>query len=210
MDTSAYTFAEGMASQLTLVDPSAYGAPYTFASFDRDDMRNTRVFAADERLLYTIETDTQTYAHTSVFRGVSREDVVAEVKRKDLRADKIKFGAEKSGELKAWLHGSSGKWTDFPVSFSWRGSEFTWKTNGARQIALYRENESAHPIAWFQSSRKEIIDGAQRTLRALLALEEEALDILDAVVVSLFIVESNLRKREIEYRNAAAMAMLRR
>ncbi|THH08701.1 hypothetical protein EW145_g2522 [Phellinidium pouzarii] len=158
MSSSAYNLEEGMATQLTLVDSCAYGVPHTFVSLESDDMRNTRIYAADGPLLYTIETDTKTRAHTVVYREGSR-DAIAEVKRKDLRADRIKFGNEKSMELKSWLYGASGKWSDFPASFDWQGRKFTWMTNKAKQITLYNDSDPSHPIAWFQSSRKEVYDG---------------------------------------------------
>ena len=43
-------------------------------------------------------------------------------------------------------------------------------------------------------------------LRALLALQSEALDALDAIVVSLLVVEYNLRLKETRYHNADGRA----
>lgn len=101
----------GMESQLTLVDTSAFGTPQTVVSFLRDDMKNTRIVSADERLLYVVDTDKETNARTTVRRADS-EDVVAEIKRKDLRADRIRFGAAPSVKLSTWMSGAGGKWSD--------------------------------------------------------------------------------------------------
>ena len=123
-------------SQVTLVDASSasYGShrPYTFVSFSRDNMKNTTIFAEDGvRALYSVETDMRATrnAHTRVYRGIpvgsqdpsgallERErELVAEVKRKELREDRIKFGgAGKSKKISKWLHGANGRWTDLWV-----------------------------------------------------------------------------------------------
>lgn len=123
-------------SQVTLVDASSasYGShrPYTFVSFSRDNMKNTTIFAEDGvRALYSVETDMRATrnAHTRVYRGIpvgsqdpsgallERErELVAEVKRKELREDRIKFGgASKSKKISKWLHGANGRWTDLWV-----------------------------------------------------------------------------------------------
>ena len=101
-------------SQVTLVDTSAYGTPQTVISFIRDDMKNTKICSTDERLLYTVETDKQTNTHTKIYRGESTE-VVAELKRKDLRPDRIKFGANNSIKLSEFLRGANGKWSNLCV-----------------------------------------------------------------------------------------------
>ncbi len=102
---------DALDSTVTLVDTSAFGVPQTVISFIRDDMKNTKIYSADDRLLYTVETDKATNTHTIVYREDS-QDVVAEVKRKDLRPDKIKFADSPALKLSDWLHGSNNKWSD--------------------------------------------------------------------------------------------------
>ena len=69
--------------------------------------------------------------------------------------------------------------------------------------------ETTFPIAWFQSSRRIVQDGVVSQRAALLALQEGAQEILDAIVLSLLVVEGELRRKETQYHNAQAMAMLR-
>lgn len=111
---ATYTLNDGMTSQTTLVDVSVYGTPQAVISFFRDDMKNTKIFSVDERLLYLVETDKETNARTKISRGDS-QSTLALIKRKDLRADTIKFEEQPSVKLASWLHGANGKWTDLLV-----------------------------------------------------------------------------------------------
>ena len=83
-------------SELTLVNPESHTGALTHVTFSRDDMKNTKVLAADpsDSVLYTVETDKTSDSHTIVYRGEAKEqkEVVAEVKRYELRSDTIKFG----------------------------------------------------------------------------------------------------------------------
>ena len=108
----AISNASRLESQLTLVNTSSpNGVPHTIISFTRDDMKNTKILSADERLLYRVETDKKTNTHTQVFRGDTTE-VVAEVKRKDLRPDTIRCLDKDAIKVNQFLRGSNGKWSD--------------------------------------------------------------------------------------------------
>ncbi|KLO19656.1 hypothetical protein SCHPADRAFT_817906 [Schizopora paradoxa] len=205
---SLYSFGGGLESQVTLVDTSAYGTPHAVVSFIRDDMKNTKILSETDEVLYSVSTDILTNAYTTVHRGDvtsgtqggSEPIKVAEIKRKDLREDRIKFeGSSSSVKLSKWLHGSNGR---CPVSLDWQDRSYTWKSNSARQIALYDSADERTPIAWFQTSRKQTLEGTPTLFRALLALQQEGQEILDAVVVSLLIVEYKLRWKEMKFRNA--------
>ena len=64
---------------------------------------------------------------------------------------------------------------------------------------LYHENNSTLPIAWFQSSRSDVVGNNLRS--ALLALGTGSQGIVDAIVVSLLVVEQGLRVKETRNRN---------
>jgi len=143
---SLYSFGGGFESQATLVDTNVYGNPHAVVSFIRDDMKNTKILSSTEEVLYSVTTDALTNARTTVYLGDATTDGaqrgpgparIVEIKRKDLREDRIKFEGNTSIELSKWLHGANGKWTDFPVSFKWKNRTYTWRANSARQIALY-------------------------------------------------------------------------
>ena len=101
----------GMDSQVTLVDESVFGTPHAIVSFVRDDMKNTRILSANEQILYSVSTDKTTNTHTVIRRG-DTDEVIAEVKRKDLRPDTIQFGKEEKRKLSSWLNGMNGRWSD--------------------------------------------------------------------------------------------------
>ena len=65
-------------------------------------------------------------------------------------------------------------------------------------MQLYRDCDPDKQIAWFTSQRRTFEAGISRmkTAPAMLALMKEGLSIVDAVVVSLLIVEHKLRLRD--------------
>lgn len=111
MQPYSVAFGAGMDSQVTLVDASAFGAPHTVVSFVRDDMKNTRIMSTDDQVLYSVDTDKTSNTHT-VVRRRDTDEVVAEVKRRDLLPDTIKFGKDQKVKLSSWLSGMNGKWSD--------------------------------------------------------------------------------------------------
>lgn len=111
MQTYGAPYGAGMESQVTLVDASAFGTPHTVVSFIRDDMKNTRIMSSDDQILYSVDTDKVSNTHT-VIRRRDTDEVVAEVKRRDLRPDTIKFGGNQKVKLSGWLSGMNGKWSD--------------------------------------------------------------------------------------------------
>ncbi len=119
---SLYSFEGGLESQVTLVDKSVYGNPHAVVSFIRDDMKNTKILSSTEEVLYSVTTDALTNACTTVYLGDVTTDGaqgapgparIVEIKRKDLREDRIKFEGNTSIKLSKWLHGANGKWTNF-------------------------------------------------------------------------------------------------
>lgn len=73
-------------------------------------------------------------------------------------------------------------------------------------IQLYEHDDDEDPVARFQTSRTQIIDGVLTRFRALLALRPDAFTLLDPIVITLLIVESELRNREMRYRNSTGLA----
>jgi len=205
----------GMESQITLVDTSAYGTPHTVLIFARDDMKNTRIFADPGRLsstvqatqpplMYSVETDRKSDTQTVVRRGGTDGPVVVFVRRRELLGDTIAWGeGGTAGKLNKWLRGEGGKWSEFPVSFECESVKYTWRANSTRQVALYHEDDPHAPIAWFQTSRQQDIDGVPTICSALLALAatvSEQQTLCDAVIVSLLVVEQGLRIKDSRYR----------
>ncbi len=76
------------------------------------------------------------------------------------------------------------------------------RINRIHNIQLYDSADARRQIAWFQTARKGTVGGVPTLSRALLVLQKEGQEILDAVIISLLIVEQRLRWREMKYRNA--------
>lgn len=58
---------------------------------------------------------------------------------------------------------------------------------------MYKASEPDTPIAWFQSSRKLVMDGVPTVLPAFLVLQPDAADIQDSTVISFLILEHKVR-----------------
>lgn len=94
----------------------------TVLFFFKDDMKNTQLFAADGKLLYTVHTDKRSDSKTTVTRGETHasdsEEInpaspaVATIAHHELLPDTIQFGDAHATKLRGWLHGAKGKWTD--------------------------------------------------------------------------------------------------
>jgi len=62
-----------------------------------------------------------------------------------------------------------------------------------RRFQLFSDADSVHPIAWFEKSKKRVMNGVPMIIQASLALEQEAVVIQDIAVVSFLVVEHKLR-----------------
>jgi len=190
------------ASQLTLVNPSgnAVTRALTAFSFLQDDMKNTEIYSADHRLLYTVRTDKNSDSHTMVYRSDS-EDVVASIKRRTILSDTISFAHEPSRKLGKWLRAAGGRSSELPATFEWQNQNYTWRHDSGRKISLYAELDPETPIAWFRSPSRQTGSSTRGSSRAVLALQADGLGIVDGVVVSLLVVENNLRLRDLRIAN---------
>ncbi|TDL18874.1 hypothetical protein BD410DRAFT_806147 [Rickenella mellea] len=64
--TSTLLESDSLDSDATLVDTSAFGVPQTVVSFLRDDMKNTKIYSADEKHLYTVDDELRQIANHAV------------------------------------------------------------------------------------------------------------------------------------------------
>ncbi len=101
--------------------PESTSAPSAVLSFTTGSINNTTVLSSSEQPLHSITTDTLSNSHTTILRGGPTLDdskstdsnpieLVAEIKRRDLLPDIVKFSSWPSSKrLKSWMHGASGK-----------------------------------------------------------------------------------------------------
>ncbi len=61
-------------------------------------------------------------------------------------------------------------------------------------LKLFGDRDAVRPIAWYERSRVRVVEGVLTGFRACLALEEEAIEIRDFLVVSFLIIENQTRR----------------
>jgi len=180
-----------MDSQVTLVDPAILALASTILDFDRDDMKRTTIRirgAANTQPHYYVET-TKSESRTVVRTG---DQVVATIERREILPDQVTFKGSPSMSLSKWL--KSPKITSFPITFVKDEKRYEWRINFIGQIALYEEGAAfTDAIAWFQSSRKRVVDGRLVVFNASLALKPEADLMRDTVLVSCLLAEQKAR-----------------
>ncbi|KAJ3569638.1 hypothetical protein NP233_g4912 [Leucocoprinus birnbaumii] len=178
-------------SQITLVNPTFDNDPALVLLLKPDNVKQTTMtILRTGQVAYNVESNTS-LTKCSVLRP-GEKDPVALIERKDLFPDKITLQGEERQTIKSWLKGY-GTFKEFPISFERSGNTYHWKINFVSQLALFNANQPDHPIAWFERSKKRVIDGKPVILQAWLAMEPEAISIQDAVVVSFLVVEHKLR-----------------
>ncbi|KAF9443143.1 hypothetical protein P691DRAFT_713673 [Macrolepiota fuliginosa MF-IS2] len=181
-------------SQITLTNPTFDDEPALVLLLNPDNVKKTIMTRLggphSGEVLYKVESNAS-LTKCSVFRPNS--DVpIALIKRRDLFPDKITLEGERERNIKSWLQGY-GTFKDFPISFEKDEKLYHWRTNIVDQLALFKDDNSEHPIAWFERSKKRVVDGVPTIFQAWLALEPEAIAIQDAVIVSFLIIEHKLR-----------------
>jgi len=158
-----------------------------------DNVKNTTMTRLGDSadVLFKVQSNAS-LTKCSVFRSASYSEPIAVIKRGDIFPDRITLEGEERKTIKSWLRGY-GTFKDFPISFEQNGQLFHWRKNVVDQLALFSEGDSERPIAWFERSKKRVVNGVPTIIQAWLALEREAIPIRDAVVVSFLIVEHKVR-----------------
>ncbi|KAF4566591.1 hypothetical protein EYR36_012022 [Pleurotus pulmonarius] len=80
-----------------------------------------------------------------------------------------------------------------PVKFEQDGNVYVWRCQGDGQLILYQGVDSHTPIAWFQRSRRRLVNNLPTVHPACLALQPAAVKIQDVVVASFLILEHKRR-----------------
>ncbi|KAF5359571.1 hypothetical protein D9756_002992 [Leucocoprinus leucothites] len=176
-------------SQTTLVDAGYEGRPALVLELSRYNTTHTvmRQKGGNDEALYNIESD-ESLSRTSVFHPTTNVPIAVLEFKRLLGKDKITLQGEETKNISDWLSGY-GPLQTFPISFKHNGRQYYWKTNFVNQLGLYTDQDSVHPVAWFERHRLCVIDGVLRTFNAFLAMEEEAVEIRDLVVVSFLVAE---------------------
>lgn len=101
-----------------------------------------------------------------------------------------------------------------PMWFTHNGRRYHWRTNFLSQLGvgsswlslsediywldgfskLFNDHDAVRPIAWYERSKVRVVEGILTGFRACLALEEEAIEIRDSLVISFLAIEGQMRK----------------
>lgn len=186
-------FLQQSSSLETLVNPLVDNEPTLIMLLNPDNVKQTTMtrLGSSGEVLYKVQSNTS-LTKCSVFRSEYGSEPIAMIERRDIFPDRITLEGQERMTIKSWLHGY-GTFKDFPISFEKNGQLYHWRKNVVDQLALFRDGDSEHPIAWFERSKKRVVDGVPTIIQAWLALEREVIPIQDTVVVSFLIVEHKLR-----------------
>ncbi|KAF9487834.1 hypothetical protein BDN71DRAFT_1458024 [Pleurotus eryngii] len=126
-------------------------------------------------------------------------------------SDKVSINGETAVRINKWLsplktfamlyvnstpsprNSSIDPYNHSPVKFEQDGSVYVWRCQGDGQLILYQGIDSHTPIAWFQRSRRRLVNNLPTVHPASLALQPAAVVIQDIVVASFLILEHKRR-----------------
>jgi len=182
-----------MESQITLVDPTFAGEPADVLIMHPDNTNNTILYRrGTSEILYTVKTDisaTRTTFSTPNDNGVP----LALLQRREILSDNITFKGVETKKVKSWLKYGGIASIHFPATFEENGKAYIWKASIVGQLSLYLASDPNTPIAWFEKSKKRVVDGRVVVHKAFLALQPEAVEIQDVAVLSFLVLEQKNR-----------------
>ncbi|KAF7437470.1 hypothetical protein PC9H_004311 [Pleurotus ostreatus] len=117
---------------------------------------------------------------------------LAALHRREFLSDTISFRGGDKIKVKNWLKPLKTVNT-FPAAFEENGNTYVWDASIVGQLSMFKASEPDAPIAWFQGSRKMVMDGVPTVLPAFLVLQPDAADMQDLTVVSFLILEQKAR-----------------
>ncbi|KAF8876392.1 hypothetical protein BD779DRAFT_1677796 [Infundibulicybe gibba] len=94
-------------------------------------------------------------------------------------------------KMKEWLKLSGS--SVFPALFEHYGETYLWKCSIVGQLSFYKASSPGVPIAWFETSKRRVIEGVPNISRPYLALQPDALLIQDITIVSFLVLEQKSR-----------------
>ncbi|KAH9483432.1 hypothetical protein JR316_0002900 [Psilocybe cubensis] len=182
-----------MNSQITLVNPQFIDAnePAEVLIVYPDNLKNTNIFRAgnEGQPLYTVKSNLA-ITETTITTPLDDPGVpLAKIERREIVSDKITIRGRETMKTKSWLKYGGIFTIKFPATFEENGRKYMWKSSIVNQISLYLASDPDRPIAWFEKSRKRVVDGEVVLHKAFLALQPEAMEIRDIVVLSFLILE---------------------
>jgi len=158
--------------------------------FDPDDMKQCTISVRGSgKQVYQVASGEK--LKTTTISRANESTPLAVLERHDMLSDKITFTGRESLSVRKWL--KSHLFSSFPVTFEEGGRKYTWNQSDQGQLTLTSESDPDRPIAWFQGTKRYLVDGASQVGSAYLALESEAEQIRDVVIISMLVLEQKTR-----------------
>jgi len=171
---------------------------HTVLDFDPDDMKQCTISVRGTgKQVYQVASD-EKLKTTTIFRAYESTPL-AVLERHDMQSDKITIIGRETLSVGKWL--KSHLFSSFPVTLEEGGAKYTWNESGQGRLTLTSESDPDRPIAWFQGTEQYLVDGASQVGSAYLALELEADQIRDVVVISMLVLPEKMRRSETKSSN---------
>ncbi|KAG6808210.1 hypothetical protein H0H92_005031 [Tricholoma furcatifolium] len=170
-----------MDSQLTLMNPTVLQL-----DFSKNSMLNA-VLTSRGSPLYVISTVDTAGSHTDV-KDAATKKILAVIKRKIFLSDTVTFTNHHGGKtlkMEKWL--SNVKLLDGSAGIQFEtgtGTKYVWKEHELHRIALYRESDFDHPLAY------EVV---QTNSPPSLMMDSGMEAFRDQILVSFLLIEQRLR-----------------
>ncbi|KDR82277.1 hypothetical protein GALMADRAFT_207546 [Galerina marginata CBS 339.88] len=182
-----------MQSEVTLVDPTFVDEPADVFVMQPDNTNATTLYRrGNSDILYNVKTDISG-TKTTFSTPHDNNAPLALLQRREIVSDKITFKGVETKKVKSWLKYGGVASIHFPATFEENGKGYIWKASIVGQLSLYLASDPDTPIAWFERSKKRVVDGQVVVHKAFLALQPEALEIQDVTVLSFLILEQKNR-----------------
>ncbi|KAF8876395.1 hypothetical protein BD779DRAFT_163881 [Infundibulicybe gibba] len=131
--------------------------PAAILYFDSNDMKQTNIYAesGSRRLTAYSVSSNRDVTVTTINRAYDSTPL-AIVERREIFPDMITLQGERR-RMKKWLKLSGS--SVFPAFFEHHGETYLWKCSIVGQLSFYNANRPEIPIAWFETSKKRVIEG---------------------------------------------------
>ncbi|KAG9223367.1 hypothetical protein PLEOSDRAFT_1101158 [Pleurotus ostreatus PC15] len=178
----------------TSIEPRAIhtASPSKLLYFSVDSVLNSTLsYRTDVSYVVESHSDATHVTTTEIQKGMDTAPYVV-VTTGSLFSDKVSINGETAVRINKWLSPLK-TFAMFPVKFEQDGGVYIWRCQGDGQLILYEGVDSHTPIAWFQRSRRRLVNNLPTVHPASLALQPAAVKIQDIVVASFLILEHKRR-----------------
>ncbi|KAJ6567251.1 hypothetical protein DFH09DRAFT_1081269 [Mycena vulgaris] len=166
-----------------------------YLDFSRDVLTSTTIsLRRNDKPVYEVSSEhglSTTYVHRGGAPG--SEPPLAMLARGALvLPDYITLRGRAPMKVNVWLK-PAGVFSTIPATMSEGGAAYTWRKNDAGLLSLWSGDAQ---LAWFQPAVRRLVDGKSVLMPAYVALQEAAVVVQDAIVISCLVLAQRLRRAQ--------------